>query len=358
MERTYAKKLEKVNMIFTVVFWVAISLISMGLMYYVSSRKTIVISDTKNDSIEITAENSGTENQGSYNKLILNNLDGMAGEFGILLEKGMKAENVVIENRYTEKELRIYIKGADVEFYAENAVFGDISSIVQGECEPIKDGVILNFKMDGIYEYHTTMNDNMMTVSFEDPDKIYGLVVVIDPMGGGREDGNVLRGYAEKTLALQIAEKIPEKISDQGICIFLTRTDDVYVSEKERIAFVNDCMADLYIRIGVSSDNDENAYGISGIYNEEYFIPEFGNVELADTLTRNVTIAAGNRAVGLIPAGEGSILSNLKIPAAQINVGYFTNTKESALLSKDEYREKLAQGIADAITEVYTMRSE
>lgn len=358
MEKIYADKLEKVNMIFTVVFWITISLISLWVMYYAASRKTIVISDTKNDSIEITAENSGSESQKSYKELTFKKQDGMAGEFGILLEKGMKAENVVIENRYTEKELRIYIKGADENFYTENAVFGDITSILQGECENIRDGAILTFKMDGIYEYHTTMNDDMMTVSFEKPDNMYGLVVVIDPMGGGSEYGNMLRGYAEKTLALQIAEKIPEKFSDQDIRIFLTRTDDVNVSEKERIAFVNDCGADLYIRIGVSSDSDENAYGISGIYNEEYFIPKFGNIELADTLTRNVTIAAGNRAVGLIPSEEESILSELTIPAAQINVGYFTNAKESALLSKDEYREKLAQGIADAIAEVYAMESE
>lgn len=358
MERTFAEKLEKVNSIFTVVFWISMSFISLISMYYVASRKTIVISDTKNDSIEIAAGNSEAENNGSYNKLLLNNLKGMPGEFGIPLEKGIKAENVVIENCYTEEELRIYIKGADVEFYAGNAVFGDITFISQGECEHIKDGVILTFKMDGVYEYHTTMNDDIMTVSYEKPDEIYKMVVVIDPMGGGSENGNMLRGYAEKTLALQVAEKIPEKISNQDICVFLTRTDDVDVSEKERIAFVNDCGADLYIRIGVSNDHDENAYGISAIYNEEYFIPEFGNVELADALTRNVTIASGNRAVGLMPADKESILSYLTIPAAQVNVGYFTNTKEAVLLSKDEYREKLAQGIADAIAEVYTTSAE
>lgn len=344
-------------MVFTVVFWITVSLVSLVSMYYVASRKTIVISDTKDDSIEITPESSGTHNQGGNNRLILNSYDTMSKEFSIPLEKGIKAENVVIENRYTQRELHIYIIGADMEFFTENAVFGDIAPILQGECEAIRDGVMLSFQMDGIYEYHTTMNDDMMTVSFEAPDKVYKLVAVIDPIGGGSERGSVLRGYAEKTLALQIAEKIPEKITDQDIVVFLTRTDDVYVSEQDRIAFINDCGADLYIRIGVSNDDDESAYGISAVYNEEYFIPEFGNVELADTLTRNVTIAAGNRAVGLIPADDG-ILAGLTIPAAQINVGYFSNEKESALLSKDEYREKLAQGIADAIAEVYAMQSE
>lgn len=350
MEKDLSDKLQRINMIFTAVFWMVLSIICLSLMYYVASNKTIVIADTKGESIGLAADGAETGNPES--SIVLNGTEEATGEFTIPLQKGIKAENVVAENNYIKRELRIYIEGASAGFYAERAVSGDIGTVAQCHCEIIKDGVILVFEMDGIYEYHTTMNDDAMSVSFERPADVYGLVVVIDPMGGGTETGNVLRGYAEKTLALQIAEKLPDMLSSYGdICVFLTRTEDTLLSTEERLAFAYECGADLYIRIGVSSDSDESLYGIMGIYNEEYFIPEFGNVELADALTRRVTIAAGNRAVGLVPSDEDSILSMLTIPAAQINVGYFTNEREAALLSRDDYREKLAQGIADAIIE-------
>jgi N-acetylmuramoyl-L-alanine amidase len=351
MEDIRGKTLEKVNTVFTVSVWTTVSVVFFAVMFYVASHKTIVISDTRSDKIDLSMAN--VEGQGRLRSLLVEKDDSAEGELYIPLEKGIKAENVLIENRYTDKELCVHINGADESFYDTNAVTGDTGVVLQGECETLKDSVVLRLKMDGIYEYHTTMNDNQMSISFEKPDEAYGMVVVIDPMGGGDDTGTVLRGYAEKTLAMQIAEKIPDKITNNDICIYFTRTDDLYVNDEDRSAFAEDCHADIYIRIGVSSDEDEEAYGISGIYNGKYYIPDFGNTQLADIITRNVTIAASDRAVSLIEAESTDMISRLKIPAMQINVGYFSNSKESSLLAKDEYRDRLAQGIAMGIEEAY-----
>lgn len=345
------KKLEKVNMVFTVFVWITVSIVFFAVMFYVSSHKTIVISDTKNDRIDMNG--TVTESQGNVYSLLLVTDETADRELNIPLEKGIKAENVIIENRYTEKKLCIYIKGADEFFYAENAVAGDISPILGGEYETSREGVMLTFEMDGIYEYRTTMNDNQMSVAFVRPDEAYGLVAVIDPVGGGDDTGELLRGYAEKTLAMQIAEKVPENIDNKDICIYFTRTDDIYVSDEDRAELAKECRADIYIRIGVGSDEDESVYGITGLYNGKYYIPEFGNAWLADVITRNVTIAASDRAISLSETEDGDMLTGLAIPAMQVNVGYFTNSKESTLLTKDAYKDKLAQGIAAGIEEAY-----
>jgi N-acetylmuramoyl-L-alanine amidase len=110
----------------------------------------------------------------------------------------------------------------------------------------------------------------------------------------------------------------------------------------------------MFLHINVAQAEDEQQYGICGWYNELYYIPEFGNVELADIVTKNVTIASGNRAVGLKAADEESILQDIRVPAAEIDLGYLTNSQERSLLSQSAYREKLADGIADAIREVYS----
>jgi len=51
---------------------------------------------------------------------------------------------------------------------------------------------------------------------------------------------------------------------------------------------------------------------------------------------------------------EDDILWQLKIPAARISLGYVTNSSERQLLEQESYQKKLAEGIAEAISEVYT----
>ena len=69
---------------------------------------------------------------------------------------------------------------------------------------------------------------------------------------------------------------------------------------------------------------------------------------------KEVTVAASNRAVGVVPASDGDVLWDLTIPAARISLGYVTNSSERQLLEQDSYQKKLAEGIAEAIFEVYT----
>ncbi len=44
-------------------------------------------------------------------------------------------------------------------------------------------------------------------------------------------------------------------------------------------------------------------------YNDEYYIPEFGNLQWADCVARQVTVAASNRAVGVVPAADADVSS-------------------------------------------------
>jgi len=180
------------------------------------------------------------------------------------------------------------------------------------------------------------------------------LVVVIDPVyGTGNQGISTKEGYRESDFTLQIAGLLQEKISESDIKVYFTRTDDKEVSEEEKLQFVQETDADLYLQIGVSADEDTAKYGIQGYYNEKYVIPEFGNAQWADMVVQKVTFSASNRAISLEDAAADSILRHLEIPAAQVNLGFFSNSQEALLMQQEEYQHKLAQGIADAIYEVY-----
>ena len=334
-------------MLITLALWMVLCIAAMAVMLQLSAHKTIVIADVPQDQPGLVADTAHVEHA-----LTLHQTENAGGRFMIPLPGGVRAEDVIIENRYMERELWIHIRSDNSYFYGENAVSGDISAILEGRYEVQPDGVLLKFTMDSLQEYRSTMNDNILQVAGCRPGDMYPFIVVIDPVGGGSDSGLCGYVYREKELALQIADLVQKECALPDVKLYFTRTEDVEVSAEERIALVRDVGADLYIRIGAAENPaEEGIYGIQSYYNEEYFIPGFGNVDLADIVTKSVTIAASNRALGLIPAEEDSILKEIPVPAVQLSVGYLSNDKERNLLQQEAYLEKVAEGIVNAIKE-------
>lgn len=328
------------------VLWVIFSAVSMVAMLRLSAHKTIVITDTRQDQAGLAASTVQAD-------LALElQLTESGGSFVIPLPENVRAEDVIMENRYMEKELWIHIRSENTQFYGENAVSGDTSAILEGSYAIQPDGILLKFTMDRLQEYRSTMSDEVLEVAGCKPKEMYPFIVVIDPVGGGSENGLCSYVYREKELALQIARLVQRNCTLPDVKLYLTRTEDVEVSAEERTALIQETDADFYIRIGAAENAaEENVYGIQCYYNDEYFIPGFGNVELADIVTRAVTIAASNRALGLIPADEDSILKEIDIPAVQLSVGYLSNDRERNLLQQEAYLEKVVEGILNAIGE-------
>ena len=339
--------LEKENMMITFVLWIMLCAAAMTAMLHLSAHKTIVIADMPQNQAGLTTDATHAERM-----LELSQTESAIGSFVIPLPEDVRAEDVIIENRYMERELWIHIQCENTQFYMENAVCGDISAILQGRYEMRQDGVLLKFTMNSLQEYRSTMNGNVLEVAGCKPKDVYSYIVVIDPVGGGSDNGLCSYVYREKELVLQIAKLVQKNCALSDVKIYFTRTEDVEVSMEDRKALVQAVDADIYIRIGAAENlADEGIYGIQCYYNEEYILPGFGNVDLADTVTKAVTIASSNRAIGLIPIEEDSILKEFQIPAVQLSVGYLSNDKERNLLQQEAYLEKVAEGILNAIEE-------
>jgi len=324
---------------------------SMAAMLVVASDKTIVIEAAAQDQSELSADSI---QNASGELLLLTSKDALENCVCIPLEEGTKAEQVTVENRYMEQELWIYIKNANEDFYGQNRITGDMSEIQKGWYEVQEDGILLKFGMDTVWEYHSTMESGTLKVVFSNPRDSYQQIVVLDPMGGGSESGAVAARFTEKELTLQVAKLVQKNMVQPDIKIYITRSEDIQVTDEQKLELVEAVEPDLFLQIGVSEAQEDAAqYGIQTYYNNEYYIPEFGNVEWADMVTKEVTVAVSNRALGLLPVEEESILKQLDMPAARLHLGYFTNAQEAALLKQEGYQDKLAVGIAEAILEVY-----
>lgn len=341
----------KENMKAVCAVWTVLCTACMAVMLLFASGKTIVIADVSQDQSGLSVAPVQPEGASGDRELRVSRNYGVEGSFRVPLPKGIKAENVVMENRYMDRELWLYIQGGDTGFYEENVISGDTSPVLSGRSGEQEDGILLKFSMDRVLEYRSTMEGNTLTIAWYEPEELYDCIVVLDAAGGGSDEGIGDYGLLEKDLTLQVARQVQKKFALQNVRLYLTRTEDTEASPADRAGLADEVGADLYIRLCASASENPEAYGITGIYNEEYFIPGFGNADLADIVTRETTIAASNRAVGLEKAGEDSILRSLRMPAAEISLGYLSNPREEYLLEQESYQEKLADGIVTAIEE-------
>ena len=185
-------------------------------------------------------------------------------------------------------------------------------------------------------------------------------LVVIDPGHGGSDPGAI--GYkdgeiylTESFANLDISLRLYELLKSQGVSVAMTRTTDVYVGLKERAEYANNLDASLFICVHNNSattpaangsmvyyytgDTDavtEKAYGITS-KNLAKLIHE-GILEQGKRFDRK--IADGSKFV---------VLYSTNMPAILTECAFISNDEERELLNSEEFRQKLATGIASGV---------
>ncbi len=101
--------------------------------------------------------------------------------------------------------------------------------------------------------------------------------IVLDPGHGGHDTGSIgPSGLLEKDLVLQVAKELQRLLQEKlGAEVFLTRSDDTFISLEERTAIANKHKADLFLSIHANSSTSRNASGV-----ETYFL-DFARTDAA-----------------------------------------------------------------------------
>ncbi len=279
----------------------------------------------------------------------------------IPLEAGIRAENITIENHYMERQFWIYIEGTSSAYYAREAISGNITGIEEGNYEYAGDTVLLKFGLNSVYECKSVLEEGKLYIEFVPPREVYDKIIVIDAdMQEPEADSFVplAEGMEAKPDGREITDDIVKRLrlllDGSGIKVYYTGSGTDEVSAAGRAVFANTIGADMCISIRLNEGEDEALYGIEALYNAEYFIPDFGNVELADSLVRHVTASVSGRGNGLFSAEETEVLlKEAKVPAAVVLVGYISNRQERLLLQREDYRDRIADGLYRAILAAY-----
>lgn len=335
----------------------------MSVMLYYAATKTVGVTDLAQDEVvrpSVQKEESAPAVPVRENEIAINRNAQNTNYFCIPMPESVKAEEVVLENHYMDKELWVSISSEQTKeceaFYETNSVYGNSENVADGRFEVEKERICLRFALDGVYEYRSIFEDHILYVEFVPSKEVYEKIIVIDPAYGGEEQGVAVEGVSSKDITLGVAKALKTMFDESDIKVYYTRMDDSNPAADNRVELAEATKADMMIRIEVSGDENSKLYGTSTVYNSKYFIPGFGNVELADLLEREVVTSISGKACGLIEsAEEDRVMNSATVPAAAIRVGYLTNSQEAILLQREDYIKRIAEGIYNAVVKAYEL---
>jgi N-acetylmuramoyl-L-alanine amidase len=210
--------------------------------------------------------------------------------------------------------------------------------------------------------------------------------VVLDPGHGGTDPGAIgPTGAREKDVTLDVAHKAAPALARLGLQVALTRDDDRFVTLEERTARANAYAADLFVSIHCNAAEGRGRHGIetyvldttrddlaSRVAARENATSQAATAEIgsllasmrmADQSTRSTHLAELLQKATLASvkpkypdALDGGVhtagfyvLVGARMPGVLFETSYISNAAEEQRLADEDYRQRLADGIVNAV---------
>src|SRR5436309_5627151 len=170
--------------------------------------------------------------------------------------------------------------------------------------------------------------------------------VVVDAGHGGKDNGAYRRfGGAEKIATLDVAQRLNRKLRESELKTVMTRTSDVFISLDERVAIENSQKNAIFVSIHF---NDSRRRGIHGF---ETYYHSGDSFDLANRIQGKLMTIPHSTNRG-VQTANFRVLRLAYYPAVLVECGFLSNRAEGGQARDWEYRELLADRIAEAIVEL------
>ena len=215
--------------------------------------------------------------------------------------------------------------------------------------------------------------------------------VVLDPGHGGAQEGAVSPdGQLEKAVSLDVARRLKAALEHAGVEVLLTREQDVLLALADRVTFANQARPDVFVSLHLNSmptrrlraklegvqtfflsasasgedarrvaetenadsagagapvPNDTLAFILSDLRRSE---AHADSARLAYAIHSRLVAASGGSDHGVQQA-PFYVLTGVGAPAVLVEFGFISHPDESKKLARPEYRDRIAQAIADGL---------
>jgi N-acetylmuramoyl-L-alanine amidase len=169
--------------------------------------------------------------------------------------------------------------------------------------------------------------------------------VVVDAGHGGKDNGAYRNfGGAEKVATLDVATRLSRKLRESDFKVVMTRSSDVFIPLEDRVAIENAQKNSIFVSIHF---NDSRRRKIRGF---ETYYHSANSVALANRIQSKL-MTIPRSANGGIHHANFRVLRLAKYPAVLVECGYLSNRYEGGEARDSDYRDQLADRIAEAIVE-------
>jgi len=225
------------------------------------------------------------------------------------------------------------------------------------------------------------------------------LVVAIDAGHGGKDPGAIgRRKTREKDVILKIARRLHRRLAaENGITPILTRSDDTFITLRDRIRIARKRQADLFISLHADAVPRKSAQG-SSVYalslkgassetaqwlaDNENKVDLFGDVpldgmsrdlkqtliELAQNSTLESSIELGDAVLGqlkrmgsvhksTVELANFAVLRSPDIPSILIETAFISNSREERKLRSNRFQDKVASAVHSGIMDFLRRRA-
>src|SRR5215468_10508512 len=169
--------------------------------------------------------------------------------------------------------------------------------------------------------------------------------VVVDAGHGGKDSGAYRRyGPPEKMIALDVAQRLNRKLRESQLKTVMTRSSDVFIELNNRVAIENAQKNAIFVSIHFNDSRKRRIRGFETYYHSG------ASFDLANGIQAKL-MTIPNSSNGGVHTANFRVLRLATCPAVLVECGYLSNRSEGNQARDSEYRELLADRIAEAIVE-------
>ncbi len=178
-----------------------------------------------------------------------------------------------------------------------------------------------------------------------------GKVIVVDPGHGGDNPGATAGNKRESDNNLAVGLKLRDKLRQAGATVVMTRDTDRNVAPvgstlgqelQARVDIAEKNHADMFVSVHTNSNPNPSIVGAMTFY------PSSKSSKLALEVQ-----SALIRETGAVDKGTETatyyVLRNTTMPSILVEMGFISNAAEAEKMQRDDYRNRVAQGIFTGI---------
>jgi len=146
-------------------------------------------------------------------------------------------------------------------------------------------------------------------------------------------------------VVLPVSLSVARRLSDAGVSVIMTRSDDRFISLQERTAMANRSRANLFVSIHANAISMSRP-DVNGV--ETFYFQGANSRQLATSIQQSILNQIPMNSRGVKQA-RFYVLRTASMPAVLVEVGFVTGAQDAPRLANPAFREEMAEAIANGI---------